>query len=186
MLRCFDFSYMQELRDSAQFACKNHGFTAANKPKGREGTDHRGHVNSSMFDTRSETSQLTTVSQGDVSTAPPPLTVPNSFSWVKKRKDSTYNQPSSISQLSDPNSASFTFSNTSILNLIKQENEDVYTDSWEQKQQRTGLNRHDFSDLTDQQAQNKFDRSGFFDACDVSHQEEVSAANNNMVRSQAT
>ncbi|XWS30216.1 hypothetical protein CRYUN_Cryun24cG0098000 [Craigia yunnanensis] len=181
----------EELRDNTQLASKNHGFTA-NHPKGREGTAHRAHPNLSLFDTRSETSQVTTVSQGDISTAPPPLTGSNSFSWAKKRKDSistlSYNQPSSISQLSDADSSSFTFSNASIFNLIKQENEDVpetvYTDSKEQKQQ--GLTRPDFSDVTDQQVQNKFDRSDFFDATDVFHQEEVTAINNNnMVRSQA-
>ncbi|XVF60596.1 hypothetical protein PTKIN_Ptkin08bG0060900 [Pterospermum kingtungense] len=173
----------EELQDSAQFASKNHGLTA-NNLKGREGASHRGHVNLSVFDTRSETSQVTTVSQGDIPTAPPPLTVSSSFSWAKKRKDSlstlSYNQPCLISQLSDANSSSFTFSNTNILNFIKQENEDVYADSWEQQQQRTGLNRHDFSEVTDQQVQNKFDRSDFFDASDVlSHREEVTATNNN-------
>ncbi|XWS40922.1 hypothetical protein CRYUN_Cryun17cG0037700 [Craigia yunnanensis] len=179
----------EELRDNTQFASKNHGFTA-NNPKRREGTAYRGPMNLSFFDTRSETSQVTTVSQGDISTAPPPLRGSSSFSWAKKRKDSTstlsYNQPSSISQLSDADSSSFTFSNTNIFNLIKQENQDipegVYTDSREQKQQQTGLNRHDFSDVTDQQMQNKFDRSDYFDASDVFQQEEVTAINNNMVK----
>ncbi|XP_022773744.1 protein IMPAIRED IN BABA-INDUCED STERILITY 1-like [Durio zibethinus] len=176
----------EELLDNTQVASKNYGFTA-NNPKGRECTAHRGHLNLS-FDTRSETSQVTTVSQGDISTAPPPLTGPTSFSWAKKRKDSTstlsYNQLSSISQLSDTNSSSFTFSNSNTFNLIKQENQDVpegvYTNSKELKQQRTRLNRYDFSDVTDQQVQNKFNRSDFYDASDVFHQEEVTAINNNM------
>ncbi|XVF16684.1 hypothetical protein REPUB_Repub10bG0053400 [Reevesia pubescens] len=179
----------EELRGNTQFASKNHGLTA-NIPKGREGVAHIGLLN---FDTRSETSQVTTVSQGDIFTALPPLTGSSSFSWAKKRKDSastlSYNQPSSLSQLSDADSSSFTFSNTNIFNRIKQENQDVpeglYTDSRVQNQQRTGLNRHDFSDVTDQQVQNKFTRSDFFDAGDVFHQEEVTAINNNMVRSEA-
>ena len=192
---------MQELQDNTQFASKRYGFTA-NNLKGKEGTAHRGQLNLSFFDTRSETSQVTTVSQGDISTAPPPLTGSSSFSWAKKRKDSTstlsYNQPSSLSQLSDADSSSFTFSNNHIFNLRKQENQDVpggiYTDSREQKKLQNGLNRHGFLYASDQRVQNKFDRSDFFDASDVCqpldysmafHQEEVTAINNNMVRSQA-
>ncbi|XP_022741077.1 protein IMPAIRED IN BABA-INDUCED STERILITY 1-like [Durio zibethinus] len=169
----------EELLDNTQFAGKNHGFNA-NNPKGREGTAHRGQLNLS-FDTRSETSQVTTVSQGDIFTAPPPVAGSSSFSWAKKRKDSTtstlsYNQPSSLYQLSDADSSSFTFSNTNILNLIKHENQDVpegvSTDApREQKQQITGLN---------QLVQNKFDRSDIFYTSDVFHQEDVTATNNNM------
>ncbi|XWS44350.1 hypothetical protein CRYUN_Cryun15aG0037700 [Craigia yunnanensis] len=189
---------MQELRDNTQFASKNYGFTA-NNPTGKQGTAHRGQLNLSFLDTKSETSQVTTVSQGDIVTAPPPLAGSSSFSWAKKRKDSTstlsYNQPSSLSQLSDADSSSFTFSNSHTFNLTKQENQDVpegiYTDSREQKQLQYGLNRHGFLYATDQPVQNKFVRSDFFDASDVCqphdysmafHQDEVTAINNNMVK----
>ncbi|XVF14327.1 hypothetical protein REPUB_Repub09cG0049700 [Reevesia pubescens] len=178
----------EEQRDNS----KNHGFTA-NNLKVREGTGHRGKLNLSAFDTRSETSQVTTVSQGDIFTAPPPqLTGSSSFSWAKKRKDSTsalsYNQPSSISRLSYAVPSSFTFSNPHMFNLINQENQDgpegVYNDSREQKQQRIGLNMHGFSDVIDQEVQNKFDRLDFFDSSDVFHQEEVTAmpTNNDKVK----
>ncbi|XWS32917.1 hypothetical protein CRYUN_Cryun22dG0031900 [Craigia yunnanensis] len=139
----------EELRDNTQFASKRDGFTA-NNLKGKEGTAHRGQLNLSFFDTRSETSQVATVSQGDIVIAPPPLTESSSFSWTKKRKDSTstlsYNQLSSLSQLSDADSSSFTFSNTfNTFNITKQENQDVpegvHTDSREQKQPQNGLNR---------------------------------------------
>ncbi|XP_021297529.1 probable serine/threonine-protein kinase At1g54610 isoform X2 [Herrania umbratica] len=185
----------EELRDDTQFASKNHGLTA-NNLKGREGAAHKGQLNSSFFDTRSETSQVTTVSQGDIFTAPPPVTGSSSFSWAKKRKDSTstlsYNQPSSISQLSDADSSSFTFSN-SAFNLTKDGTQDVpqgvYDDWRQQKQQQNGLNSHGFFYINDQQVQSKFDRSDVFDASDVPQSHDYSMAfhqetaiNNDMVK----
>ncbi|XVF58340.1 hypothetical protein PTKIN_Ptkin07bG0058300 [Pterospermum kingtungense] len=137
----------EELRGNTQFAVKSSGI-AANNIKGKEGTAHR----TQLLDTRSETSQVTTVSQGDVVSAPPPLIGSSGFSWAKKRKDYP---PSSLSQLSDADSSSFAFSNANNFNLTKQEKQDVtegvYTDSREQKQHQNGLNRHGFLYATDEQ-----------------------------------
>ncbi|KAE8718259.1 putative serine/threonine-protein kinase [Hibiscus syriacus] len=85
---------------------------------------------SKPVDTRSETSQVTTVSRGDIFTAPPPLTGSNSFAWAKKQKEAkstlSYNQPSSISEISDPDSSIFILKNAdTIFDSSKQENQDL-------------------------------------------------------------
>ncbi|PPR88447.1 hypothetical protein GOBAR_AA32242 [Gossypium barbadense] len=173
-----------DLRDNARFGGKNQGITA-NNPKPKDGIVH---LNQPAFDTMSETSQLTTMSQGDIVTAPPPvITGSNSFSWAKKRKDAkstlSYNQPSSISQISDQDSSSFIFSNTNnIFNSSTQENqnisEGVHTDSRKLKASN-GSEKLDFSGLIDQQAQNKFEKSDFFDAIDGFRHEEMLTKHNN-------
>ncbi|MBA0799509.1 hypothetical protein Gohar_010021 [Gossypium harknessii] len=179
----------EDLRDNARFGGKNQGITA-NNPKPKDGIVH---LNQPAFDTRSETSQLTTMSQGDIVTAPPPvITGSNGFSWAKKRKDAkstlSYNQPSSISQISDQDSSSFIFSNTNnIFNSSTQENqnvsEGVHTDSRKLKA-ANGSEKLDFSGLIDQQAQNKFEKSDFFDAIDGVRHEEMMTKHNNKVKIQ--
>lgn len=177
----------EDLRDNARFGGKNQGITA-NNPKPKDGIVH---LNQPAFDTMSETSQLTTMSQGDIVTAPPPvITGSNSFSWAKKRKDAkstlSYNQPSSISQISDQDSSSFIFSNTNnIFNSSTQENqnvsEGVHTDSRKLKASN-GSEKLDFSGLIDQQAQNKFEKSDFFDAIDGFRHEEMLTKHNNKLK----
>ncbi|KAK8334847.1 hypothetical protein V6Z12_A09G013900 [Gossypium hirsutum] len=177
----------EDLRDNARFGGKNQGITA-NNPKPKDGIVH---LNQPAFDTMSETSQLTTMSQGDIVTAPPPvITGSNSFSWAKKRKDAkstlSYNQPSSISQISDQDSSSFIFSNTNnIFNSSTPENqnisEGVHTDSRKLKASN-GSEKLDFSGLIDQQAQNKFEKSDFFDAIDGFRHEEMLTKHNNKLK----
>ncbi|PPD97046.1 hypothetical protein GOBAR_DD05906 [Gossypium barbadense] len=177
----------EDLRDNARFGGKNQGITA-NNPKPKDGIVH---LNQLAFDTRSETSQLTTMSQGDIVTAPPPvITGSNSFSWAKKRKDAkstlSYNLPSSICQISDQDSSSFIFSNTNnIFNSSTQENqnvsEGVHTDSRKLKA-ANGSEKLDFSGLIDQQAQNKFEKSDFFDAIDGFRHEEMMTKHNNKLK----
>ncbi|MBA0858697.1 hypothetical protein Goshw_029922, partial [Gossypium schwendimanii] len=177
----------EDLRDNARFGGKNQGITA-NNPKPKNGIVH---LNQPPFDTRSETSQLTTMSQGDIVTAPPPvITGSNSFSWAKKRKDAkstlSYNQPSSISQISDQDSSSFVFSNTNnIFNSSTQEyqnvSEGVHTDS-RKLNAANGSEKLDFSGLIDQQAQNKFEKSDFLDAIDGFRHEEMMTKHNNKLK----
>ncbi|GMI73397.1 CDC2C [Hibiscus trionum] len=173
----------EEVRGDTQFSTKSYGFTA-NSPRGNDGTVHREQLNL-PFDTRSEASQVTSVSQCDIFTAPPPLTGSSSFSWAKKPKDSTstlsYNRPSSL-QPTDAGSSSFSVSNAKIFKLKKQETQDVpgsvYTASGQQEQPQNRSNRH-----------NKFNKSDVFDASVFQprdytvefHQEEVIAINNDMV-----
>ncbi|KAE8724841.1 putative serine/threonine-protein kinase [Hibiscus syriacus] len=99
---------------------QDNGVTA-NHPKPKAGLNQ-------PVDTRSETSQVTTVSRGDVFTAPPPVTGSSSFAWAKKQKEArstlSYNQPSSISEIID--SSIFILKNAdTIFNSSKQENQDV-------------------------------------------------------------
>ncbi|KAK8479049.1 hypothetical protein V6N13_028422 [Hibiscus sabdariffa] len=108
----------EEQRDNARFGGTNNGVTAYNpKPRGLN----------QPADTRSEMSQVTTFSHGDVFTAPPPATGSNTFAWVKKQKDAksllSYNQ---ISEITEPDSSIFIFKNAeNIFNSSKHENQDV-------------------------------------------------------------
>ncbi|XP_039011242.1 protein IMPAIRED IN BABA-INDUCED STERILITY 1-like [Hibiscus syriacus] len=135
----------EDQQNNARFGGKNNEVTASNpKPKGLN----------QPFDTRSEMSQVKTVSQGDIYTAPPPATGSNSFSWAKKQRDVkstlSYNQPSSISEITDPDSSSFIFRNADkIFRSSKQENQDV---------SEGGI---------DQEEQNKLEKADFFDAIEV-------------------
>ncbi|KAK9039450.1 hypothetical protein V6N11_014650 [Hibiscus sabdariffa] len=148
----------EEHRDNARFGGRNNG---ADYPKPREGL-------SQPFDTRSDTSRVTTVSQGDVYTAPPPLTGSNGFAWPKKQKESkstlSYNQPSPTSEISYPDSSSFIFRNTD--NIFRSSNPDVsegvHTDSMNRiESKKLGL-----CGVMDQEAHNKLGKTDFFDAID--------------------
>ncbi|GMI99260.1 CDC2C [Hibiscus trionum] len=151
----------EDQRDNARFGGKING---ADYPRPREGLHQ-------PVDTRSEMSRVSTVSQGDVYTAPPPLTGSNSFAWSKKQKDAkstlSYNrQPSSISEIIYSDSSSFIFRNAdNIFGSSKQENEDVHTDSMNLNP-RNESKRLGFSGVNDQQAQNKIEKTHFFDATD--------------------
>ncbi|OMP00972.1 hypothetical protein COLO4_12241 [Corchorus olitorius] len=186
-----NFSKTATKEDNTQFSNKN--------PKEHEGGILIGMLNASFFDTRSETSQVTTQSShGDIFTAPPPMTGPSSFSWAKKRKDTSsqlsYNEPSSLSQISDADSSNLGFSNIKNFHLPIQENQEAdevdYRDSRQQKApHRKEMNRHGSFDVTNDhpQVQNQFDRSDYLGANDVYqsndfsmplHQQEESVVNN--------
>ncbi|GMJ04119.1 CDC2C [Hibiscus trionum] len=150
-----NFNKTVEKEDNGRFGGTNNGVSANNpKPKGLN----------QPLDTRSEMSKVTTVSHGDVFTAPPPVTGSNSFAWTKKQKDAkstlSYNQPSSISEISIPDSSIFIFKNAS-----KQENQDV----------SEGVH-------TDQRAQNKLEKADFFDAIDEFPHDDLTTKQKKKVR----
>ncbi|KAK8631218.1 hypothetical protein V6N13_079976 [Hibiscus sabdariffa] len=157
----------EEVGGDTQFATESYGFTA-NSLRGND----RGQLNL-PFDTRSEVSQVTSVSQCDIFTAPPPLTGSSSFSWAKKPKDSTsalpYNRPSSL-QPTDAGSSSINASNAKIFRLGKQETQDVPASVYASSRQS---NRH-----------NKFDATVFQprDYTVEFHQGEGMAINNDRVK----
>ncbi|KAK8687011.1 hypothetical protein V6N13_085844 [Hibiscus sabdariffa] len=148
----------EEHRDNARFGGRNNG---ADYPKPREDLNQ-------PFDTRSDTSQVTTVSQGDIYTAPPPLTGSNGFAWPKKQKDSkstlSYNQPSPISEISYPDSSSFIFRNSD--NIFSSSNPDVSEGVHTDSMNRIGPKKLGFCGVMDQQAHNKLEKTDFFDAID--------------------
>ncbi|GLU01870.1 hypothetical protein SLE2022_191520 [Rubroshorea leprosula] len=148
----------EEMPGDAQFARKgNH--------RAKEGAVHGGYPHLSL-DTMSETSQATATSQGEGFTGPPEFTASSSFAWVKKRKDSastlSYNPPSSRSQISAVDSASFPFSNNPF-NLTKEGNQDASEGDPEASNPllirmiQNQLDQQESSYASEQQEENKLD-----------------------------
>lgn len=146
----------EQMQGDAQFARKGN-------QKAMEGAVHGGYPYLSL-DTMSETSQATATSQGDGLTGPPEFTASSSFAWAKKRKDSastlSYNPPSSRSQISAVDSASFPFSNNPF-NLTKEGNQDASEGNPEASNPliirmiQNQLDQHESSCASEQQEENK-------------------------------
>ncbi|KAE8675774.1 putative serine/threonine-protein kinase [Hibiscus syriacus] len=150
----------EEQQANARSDGKNNEVTA-NNPNPKD-------LNQSV-DTRSETSQVTTVSRGDIYTGPPQATVSNSFAWAKKQRDVkstlSYNQPSSISEINDPDSSSFIFRNAdNIFSSSKHENQDVS------------------EGVIDNEAQNNLEKADFFDAIDVFPLDDLTTKHKNKLK----